>query len=212
VLSHLNLRNLTKKLRATIWNRDQERQRSEQKISEQAALLDIATDAILVRDLENKILFWNKEERLYGWKVEEGLAKNANELLYRQETLSQLQNNQKSLAECGSWQGWCIKSQEGKGIIVASRWTLVRDEDGNLNPPLPSIQTLQRKTARSAASPDPATGEPWHTCWRHCPRPQQYIDANLAVAQLLQLKFPMPMGRVSRCLRCWKSTLNAELL
>jgi len=46
-------------------DRDQERQRSEQKISEQAALLDIATDAILVRDL-NKILFWNKgAERLY---------------------------------------------------------------------------------------------------------------------------------------------------
>jgi len=36
---------------------DQERQRSEQKISEQAALLDIATDAILVRDLENKFYF-----------------------------------------------------------------------------------------------------------------------------------------------------------
>jgi len=50
-------------------------------------------------------------------EVEEGLAKNANELL--QETLSQLQNNQKSLAE------WLVAgelhqiTQEGKGIIAS---------------------------------------------------------------------------------------------
>ncbi|MEH1859202.1 MAG: PAS domain-containing protein [Nostoc sp.] len=42
-------------------NRDiTERKLAEQKISEQAALLDIATDAILVRDFQSQILFWNQ--------------------------------------------------------------------------------------------------------------------------------------------------------
>jgi two-component system, cell cycle sensor histidine kinase and response regulator CckA len=45
---------------------------AEQKICEQAALLDVATDAIFVKNIQNQILFWNKSaELLYGWKVEE---------------------------------------------------------------------------------------------------------------------------------------------
>jgi PAS domain-containing protein len=51
-----------------------ERKQAEQKILEQAALLDVSTEAIFVRDLDNQILFWNKgAERLYGWKAEEVL-------------------------------------------------------------------------------------------------------------------------------------------
>ena len=109
-----------------------DRKQAEQKIREQAALLDITTDAILVRDLNNQIRFWNKgAEHLYGWKTQEALGKNANELLYRIETLSQLETNQQSLAESGSWQGELYQvTKEGKEIIVASRWTVVRDEDG----------------------------------------------------------------------------------
>ena len=109
-----------------------EGKQAEQKIHEQAALLDISTDAILVRELGNQIRFWNKgAEHLYGWKAQEAIGKNADELLYRPETLSQLQNNHKSLVECGSWQGELHQvTKEGKEIIVASRWTLVRDEDG----------------------------------------------------------------------------------
>ena len=108
------------------------RKQAEQKIRQQAALLDITTDAILVRDLDNQIRFWNKgAERLYGWKTEEAVGKNANELLYRLETVSQLENNQKSLDECGSWQGELYQiTKDGKEIIVASRWTVVCNEEG----------------------------------------------------------------------------------
>jgi DNA-binding NtrC family response regulator len=53
-----------------------ERKQTEQKIRQQAALLDVATDAIFVGDLDDKILFWNKAaERLYGWSTEEALTK-----------------------------------------------------------------------------------------------------------------------------------------
>ena len=98
-------------------------------LQEQAALLDISTDAILVRDLENQLLFWNKgAERLYGWKAEEVLGKNANQLLYKGISF-QLQAARKSVSEGGSWQGELYEvSKDGKEIIVESRWTLVRDE------------------------------------------------------------------------------------
>jgi PAS domain S-box-containing protein len=108
-----------------------ERKRSEQKIREQASLLDVTTDAILVRDLGNKILFWNKSaERLYGWKVEEAIGKNANQLLYRENPphLTQIQD---IIIEKGVWQGELNQvTKDGKEIIVASCWTLVRDDAG----------------------------------------------------------------------------------
>ncbi|MUG95559.1 PAS domain-containing protein [Scytonema sp. UIC 10036] len=117
----------------------EEREQAEQKIREQAKLLDITTDAILVRDLnnqiqlfDNQIRFWNKgAERLYGWSATEAIGKNVNELLYKRKTMTQLQDIQTSLAECGSWQGELRQiTKEGQEIIVASRWTLVYDEDG----------------------------------------------------------------------------------
>lgn len=131
---HLSLRNLTKTLQEKNIRLEKEifeRQRSEEKIREQAVLLDIATDAILVQDLENGILFWNKgAERLYGWKAEEAIGKNANELLY-QGSVPPIQSDRKSLFERGSWQGELRQvTREGKGIIVETRWTLVRNEDG----------------------------------------------------------------------------------
>ena len=107
-----------------------ERKRAEQKIREQAALLDIATDAILVRDMNNQILFWNKgAERLYGWQASEALGKNANELLYKD--LLKPEEAHQTVVECGSWYGELSKVQKsGKEIIVESRWTLVREQKG----------------------------------------------------------------------------------
>jgi PAS domain S-box-containing protein len=106
-----------------------ERKRTEQKITEQAALLDIATDAILVRDLNNKILFWNKgAERLYGWKAEEVIGKNVSQLLYKS-VPSQFQKAQDHLMKTGEWYGELGHvTRDGKAIVVASRWTLMRDE------------------------------------------------------------------------------------
>ena len=62
-----------------------ERKRAEEQIREQAALLDQAQDAILVRDLDQNILFWNKgAEHLYGWTSEEAVGKNAEGLMYKE--------------------------------------------------------------------------------------------------------------------------------
>ncbi|WP_322505940.1 PAS domain-containing protein [Chroococcidiopsis cubana] len=43
----------------------------------QAELLDVATDAIIVRSLDDKVLYWNKgAERLYGWQAQEAIGRN----------------------------------------------------------------------------------------------------------------------------------------
>ncbi len=110
-----------------------ERLQAEGKIREQAALLDVATDAIFVRDLEHHILFWNKgAERLYGWKSAEILDLNVTEILYKSEdTLPKFDEIQATLDRDGQWQGELQQvTQSGKNVIVESRWTLVRDEAG----------------------------------------------------------------------------------
>lgn len=108
-----------------------ERKRTEQKMAEQAALLDIATDAILVRDLDSNILFWNKgAERLYGWRAEEAIGQAASELLHKS-AFSQFRQAQKHLIETGEWYGELNQvTQAGRSVVVASRWTLMRDKRG----------------------------------------------------------------------------------
>jgi PAS domain S-box-containing protein len=108
-----------------------ERKLAEEQIREQAALLDVATDAIIVRDWNHHILFWNKgAERLYGWEKAEILGK-ITAILYQGKTLPQYDEMLAILAKDGKWQGELQQvTKDGKNIIVESRWTLVRDEAG----------------------------------------------------------------------------------
>jgi PAS domain S-box-containing protein len=110
----------------------QERQRVEEQIREQAALLDKAQDTIAVHDLEGNIVYWNKSaERLYGWQANEVLGKNATELLYKHVSFSPGNNPLKVALDTGEWSGELKQAtKDGKEITVQSRWTLVRDNDG----------------------------------------------------------------------------------
>ena len=107
------------------------RKLAEEKIREQAALLDLAQDAILVRDLKDRVLYWNKSaERLYGWTAEEALGKNAAELLYEGESVA-LKRAHEQVLQNGQWVGELEQvTRDGRPIIVQSRWTLVRDRAG----------------------------------------------------------------------------------
>jgi two-component system, cell cycle sensor histidine kinase and response regulator CckA len=100
------------------WYDITENKRAQEQVREQAALLDITTDAILVQDFNHQILFWNKSaERLYGWKTPDAIRKNALELLYRE--TSQLEPIQKMLDENGEWQGELRQvTRDGKVILV----------------------------------------------------------------------------------------------
>lgn len=107
-----------------------ERKRAEEQIREQAALLDQAQDAILVRDLDQNIRFWNKgAEKIYGWTAEEVVGKNV-----IKESSSQFDEARKAVLKDGEWQGEIRQTRrDGAEITLESRWTLVRDEKGQPN-------------------------------------------------------------------------------
>ncbi|MFM2062870.1 MAG: hypothetical protein RLZZ507_2540 [Cyanobacteriota bacterium] len=109
-----------------------DRKEKEHKIYEQAALLDIATDAIFVRDFQTEILFWNQgAERIYGWTKDEAVGKNLKDLFCPKTALQQEAAALKAVLKLGTWQGELRKqSKSGQEIIVESRWTLMFDADG----------------------------------------------------------------------------------
>lgn len=109
-----------------------ERKLAEEKIVEQAALLDVTTDAILLRSLSGEIIYYNQAaESMYGWTSQEAIGQVANELLYK-EISPELTEALTTTKDKHSWQGELHKiTKEGKEIIVASRWTLVKDKLGN---------------------------------------------------------------------------------
>lgn len=103
---------------------------AEERIHEQAALLDEAQDAILVKDLEGRITFWNKSaERLHGWPATEVLGRRALEFLYADQ--EQAATARAHLFRDGAWHGELIKkTKDGRELIVETRWTLVHAATG----------------------------------------------------------------------------------
>jgi PAS domain S-box-containing protein len=108
-----------------------QRKIAEQKVAEQAALLDQARDAIIVRDMDKRVLYWNKgAERLYGWTAEEAMGREAVDLTYS--TLDKFDEAMKVLLEKGAWSGEIDHvNKTGKPVIVEARWTLLKDPAGN---------------------------------------------------------------------------------
>ncbi|HEY9807527.1 MAG TPA: PAS domain S-box protein, partial [Candidatus Obscuribacterales bacterium] len=106
-----------------------DRKQAEQKLREQAALLDVATDAILVQNLESKILVWNRgAEALYGWAESEAIGQDANQLLSQEASPRLAVAWQQTLTQ-GTWYGELRQmTRAGQAVVVASRWTLLRDE------------------------------------------------------------------------------------
>ena len=104
--------------------------KKEEKLREQAALLDQARDAIFVCDLEHRVLYWNlSAERLYGWTAEEAEGRRLDDLVYR--TPAELEQPVRTTREKGEWVGEVDQfSRDGTALSVEGRWTLMRDEDG----------------------------------------------------------------------------------
>jgi diguanylate cyclase (GGDEF)-like protein/PAS domain S-box-containing protein len=107
-----------------------EREEAVAHIRQQAELLDKAHDAIVVRDMENRVRFWNKgAERLYGWTAKEMLGRSVEELLYRDP--KPLREATATVMEKGEWRGEIVElHKNGTELIVEGNWTLVRDEHG----------------------------------------------------------------------------------
>lgn len=111
-----------------------ELKRAQEVLRNQAALLDLAHDAILVRDLSagGRILYWNKgAEEMYGWSKKETLGEGISEILKTgfPESLEEIKAH---LFRAEQWEGELVhNTKAGERIIVESRWALQRDDTGS---------------------------------------------------------------------------------
>jgi len=117
-------------LAVMVGERTQQLATANSQLGEQASLLDKAQDAIVVRDPDDTVVFWNASaERLYGWTAEEVIGRNINQQLYLDDTAFRVARN--TAYEKGDWIGELHQqTKDGKEIVVEGRWTLVRDDAG----------------------------------------------------------------------------------
>jgi len=94
-------------------------------------LLELAHDAIIVRDVDGVILYWNGgAQKTYGWTAAEACGNVTHQFLKTEfpEPLDQLYER---LFKFGSWEGELVHwTREGRRIVVASRHVLQRDSHG----------------------------------------------------------------------------------
>ena len=102
--------------------------RSDQRLREQANLLDLTHDTIFVRGMDDVIRYWNRgAEELYGWPAELAVGRVSHELL-RTRFPVPLESINRELAETGRWEGELTHARrDGSNVVVASRWSLQRD-------------------------------------------------------------------------------------
>ncbi len=108
-----------------------ERRHAEEQLRAQAAVLDKATDAIIVCGSEEEIIYWNRSaERLYGWTLAEARGRNLHAFLHPAPP-PQLGEARHAVRQRGEWQGELRQlGKDGVTIVVQSRWALFRDEAG----------------------------------------------------------------------------------
>jgi PAS domain S-box-containing protein len=99
---------------------------TERKIKEQAELLQLAHDAIIVQDSNNQILFWNRgAAKLYGYTNKEALTKPASILLKTKFPIN-VNKIYEIIKREKFWEGELIHTgKDGKEIIVESRWAFI---------------------------------------------------------------------------------------
>jgi two-component system sensor kinase FixL len=124
-------------------------QSADRVLLEQAHLLDVVHDAIVVRDMDDVVTYWNHgAEQIYGWPRDHAVGKVSHRLL---QTVfpAPLDEIKAEMLRRGRWEGEVLHTrQDGVQRTVASRWSLQRDHRGN---PMATIETNNDITARKQA-------------------------------------------------------------
>ncbi len=129
-LTRVELITSTLKLFAARTAAEMVREESDRTIREQALLLDKAKDAIIVRDLNHRVVYWNLgAERLFGWSALEAVGKSilSFKIVDREAFLAAFEH----LMQRGEWAGeLCEQTKDGRLLTVECHWTLVKADDG----------------------------------------------------------------------------------
>src|SRR5437588_8516347 len=104
---------------------------AEATLREQANLLNLTHDAIFVRDMHGTIKYWNRgAEQLYGWPAGQAVGRALQELL---QTIfpAPVEQIDAEVTSANRWEGELAQTKkDGSQVVVASRWSLQRDERG----------------------------------------------------------------------------------
>ncbi len=109
-----------------------EQKRSEERLREQADMLNRAHDAIIVRNFDDRrVVFWNRgAERLYGWAAGEAIGQTVGELILANP--QELEAISKVLETSGEFRGQLKEiTKDGRALIVDVWSTLIRNSDGS---------------------------------------------------------------------------------
>ena len=100
---------------------------------ERARLLDLTNDAIVIRDLDSRILFWSRgAEALYGWTQAEALGQESHTLLqsHYPQPLAEIEE---TLRREGRWEGEVLHTtRTGQHLVMDSRQALHTGHGGRL--------------------------------------------------------------------------------
>jgi len=125
------------------------RRRAEAALREQAGLLDLTHDTIFVRDMNDVITYWNRAaEEFYGWTAADAVGSIPHRLM---QTVfpAPLEQIRAELLGAGRWEGELVQTRaDGSRVVVASRWSLRRDEEGR---PRAILETNNDITKRKEA-------------------------------------------------------------
>jgi PAS domain S-box-containing protein len=147
---------------------EREREQHTAQLTLQTSLIDLAHDAILVRDPQSRVVYWNQgAEILYGWTPQE-VAGQVTHTLLQTGFPQPLETIEKQLEQEGQWEGELTHTcHDGRPITVESRWALVRDEAGKPSAILEiNRDVTERKRAEEALRES-------HVRFRHL------VDSNL---------------------------------
>ncbi|MBV9073996.1 MAG: response regulator, partial [Acidobacteria bacterium] len=135
------------------------RKQMEDALRERADLLELASEAIMVRDFHGLVTFWNSgAEALYGWTRQEAVGRHLHRLL-KTEFPAPVDEIEAALSANGSWAGNLVqRTKQGEEVIVSSRKALNAERNGVLEINRDVTARLQAEEALRKAERHAAMG------------------------------------------------------
>jgi PAS domain S-box-containing protein len=129
-----------------------------EQLMDQAELLELAHDAIILTDAHGDITYWNRGAcRTYGWEKKDALGQNVDVLLRTEFSDDLTDQIDTSLKQKAHWEGELIHlHQDGRKIRVTSRWTIAHGNPASPRLQINTVSTLEQQsevTSRERTEP-----------------------------------------------------------